>query len=99
LTTFVLPSNYESIIFLVLTFADGLLIGVAIKKGIMSFILAIIGAFLAAYIGISLPGVSVTLLLSRFSSFALYLLSRAPGVAAGLPILFLLGLAIGLWKG
>ena len=65
----------------------------------MSFILVIIAAVIAAYVGISLPGVSVSLLISKFISFLGFLFSRAPGVAAGLPVLFLAGLAIGLWKG
>lgn len=99
MTAFALPSSYQSILYLILTFADGLLFGVAIKKGIMSFILFIIGAVIATYVGISLPGVSASLLLGKLVTFLGYLLSRAPSFAVGLPVLFLVGLAIGLWKG
>ena len=99
MTTFALPSSYQSVIYLVLTFADGLIFGIAIKKGILSFILMIIGALIGTYIGISLPGVSVSLLLSKVLVFLGYILSKAPSFAVGLPVLFLIGLAIGLWKG
>jgi len=99
MTGFAIPSNYQSLLYLILTFADGLLFGVAIKKGIMSFILFIIGSLIAAYVGISLPGISANLLITKLVSFLGYLVSKAPSVAVGLPILFILGLAIGLWKG
>ncbi len=99
MTAFALPSSYQSILYLILTFADGLLFGVAIKKGILSFILFIIGAVIATYVGISLPGISVSLLISKLVIFLGYILSKAPSFAVGLPVLFLIGLAIGLWKG
>ena len=97
--TFSIPSNYQQIVYAVLAFADGLIIGFAIKKGIVSFILLLIGVFLGGYIGLSLPGISVSLLLSKIATFASYLLSKAPVMFAGLPLLFLVGLAIGIWKG
>ncbi len=99
MTAFALPTNYQSIIYLVLTFADGLIFGIAIKKGILSFILMIIGVLIGTYVGISLPGVSLSLLLSKVIVFLGYILSKAPSFAVGLPVLFLIGLAIGLWKG
>ncbi|MGC8600122.1 MAG: hypothetical protein ACP5LX_03565 [Nitrososphaeria archaeon] len=97
--TFVIPVQYQQIIDFILIFADGIIIGAAIKKGIISFILILIGLFIASYVGISFPGVSFELLLSKAINFASYVFSKAPLQFAGLPILFLIGLAIGLWKG
>jgi hypothetical protein len=96
---FVLPTSYQAVLYLVLIFASGLLFGVAIKKAVMSFILSIVGAIIAAYVGVSLPGISASALLSRLVGFLSYLAGHAPVVAAGLPVLFLVGLAIGLWRG
>ncbi|MEM3197759.1 MAG: hypothetical protein QXL00_07530 [Conexivisphaerales archaeon] len=99
MTAFTLPSSYQSIIYLILTFVDGLLFGIAIKKGIVSFVLFIIGVFIATYVGISLPGISATLLISKLVNFLGYILGKAPSFVVGLPVLFLVGLALGLWKG
>ena len=96
---FVLPTSYQAALYLVLTFTSGLLFGVAIKKAVASFILSIVGAIIAVYVGVSLPGISASALLSRLVGFLSYLAGHAPAVAAGLPVLFLVGLAIGLWRG
>jgi len=96
---FLIPAQYQQIINLVLIFADGIIIGAAIKKGLTSFILILIGLVIASYVGISFPGVSFELLLSKAVSFASYMFSKTPLQFTGLPILFLIGLAIGLWKG
>jgi hypothetical protein len=97
--TFIIPTQYQQMIDLALIFVDGIIIGAAIKKGLTSFILMLIGLFIASYVGITFPGVSFELLLSKALNFASYMLSKAPLQFTGLPILFLIGLAIGLWKG
>ncbi|MGC8665053.1 MAG: hypothetical protein ACP5FU_06735 [Nitrososphaeria archaeon] len=97
--SFSVPSNYQQIAYIVLAFADGVIIGLAIKKGIVSFILLIIGILLSSYIGLTLPGLSLSVILSKIVAYSSYLLSKAPAMFAGLPVLFLIGLAIGLWKG
>ncbi|MGC9189898.1 MAG: hypothetical protein ACP5GG_04195 [Conexivisphaera sp.] len=94
----VLPSTYQAVLYLALTFISGLLFGVAIKKALTSFILSIIGAIIAVYVGISLPGISAGALL-RFAGLLPHLAGHAPAAATGLPVLFLVGLALGLWKG
>ncbi len=96
---FAIPAQYQQIIDLILIFADGIIIGVAIKKGILSFVLIIIGLVIASYVGISFPGISFQLILSKAVNLTSYMLSKAPVQFTGLPILFLIGLAIGLWKG
>ncbi len=92
-------AQYQPIIDLILTFVDGLIFGVAIKKGILSFILAVVGVIIGSYIGITLPGLSLQLLITKAVTLASYLLSKAPLQLSSFPILFILGLAIGLWKG
>ncbi len=99
MTTFAIPTDYQGIFYLVLTFVDGLLFGLAIKKGILAFIIFLVAAFLATYIGLSLPSISITTLFSRAISFLTYATARAPAIMVGLPILFFVGLAVGLWKG
>ncbi len=86
-------------LYLVITFIDGLLFGLAIKKGIVAFIIFLIAAFLATYIGLSLPGISISTLFSKGISFITFAVSKAPAIMVGLPILFFAGLGIGLWKG
>ncbi|MGC8569598.1 MAG: hypothetical protein ACP5LW_06315 [Nitrososphaeria archaeon] len=94
-----IPPQYQQIITLVLVFVDGLIFGVAIKKGVISFVLFLIGLFIASYIGLSLPYVNAQLLISRAISFITYVMHRSSYTLTGLPILFLIGLALGLWKG
>lgn len=90
---------YQPFILMALTFVDGLLFGLAIKKGVVSFVLLIIAIFIGTYVGISLPGVSVSNIISEISSQISALASQAPQMFAGVSIFFLIGLAIGIWKG
>ncbi len=90
---------YSPLIMVVLSFVDGLLLGLAIKKGLLSFILLVAALLLGSYIGISMPGLSADYLISRAS----YLISRwastVPLTFSGVSIFFLLGLVVGIWKG
>ncbi len=99
MTAFVVPTDYQGIFYMILAFVDGLLFGLAIKKGILAFIIFVVAAFLATYIGLSLPSISIGALISRSILFLTYAAARAPAIMVGLPILFFVGLAIGLWKG
>ena len=93
----------SSIISIILTFAAGLFIGLAIKKGIMAFVFAIIGFLIASYVGIAfIPKVSISYEIHKWSSFFLTYVSTVKFGAIQLTlsvVLFLIGLAIGLWKG
>lgn len=86
-----------------LTFVVGLLFGLAIKKGALAFVLAIIGFLIASYVGLTfIPKISIgyeinkaTLLVSGYiKDFQLGALTITLSIAV-----FLLGIAIGLWKG
>ncbi|EQB65155.1 MAG: hypothetical protein AMDU3_IPLC00003G0007 [Thermoplasmatales archaeon I-plasma] len=94
---------YSAIISIILTFAAGLFIGLAVKKGIMAFVFAIIGFLIASYVGIAfIPKVSITYEIHKWSSFFLTYVSTVKFGAIQLTlsvVLFLIGLAIGLWKG
>ncbi|MEM0135508.1 MAG: hypothetical protein QXU18_09865 [Thermoplasmatales archaeon] len=94
---------WNTILDFVLTFVVGLLFGLAIKKGAMAFLLAIIGFLIAGYVGITfIPKVSITYEINRFFALAAaYLKDFQIGtLAVSLTVvLFLIGLAIGLWKG
>jgi hypothetical protein len=95
--------SITSLVDFVLTFVVGLLFGLAIKKGAMAFILGIIGLLIAGYVGLSfVPKISVSYELSRWASLAVAYVKdiHVGGIALSLTIvLFLIGLAIGLWKG
>ncbi|MGC9077024.1 MAG: hypothetical protein ACP5HT_07305 [Conexivisphaera sp.] len=93
----ILPSTYQAVLYLALTFISGLLPGVTIEKALASFTLSIIGAVIAVYVGISPPGISAGALLTRFAGLLPHLAGHAPAAATGLP--FLVGLAPGLRKG
>ena len=94
-----IPTNLNSIISIVLALVDGLLFGVAIKKAITSVILAIVGLVIAGYIGINLPGINTALLMSKVPTIIAYVSKVAPQLLVGVPIFFIIGLAVGFWKG
>ena len=95
--------SYNQIITIILTFVSGLLIGLAVKKGLTALILGIVGVVIAGYVGIAfIPKISLTYEFHKWSSFFLTYISTVKFGAVQLTlsvILFLIGLAIGLWKG
>ena len=95
--------SYNQIITIILTFASGLLIGLAVKKGLTALILGIVGIVIAGYVGMAfVPKVSLTYEFHKWSSFFLTYISTVKFGAVQLTlsvILFLIGLAVGLWKG
>lgn len=95
--------NINSIVDLILSFAAGLLFGLAIKKALTGFILAIIAFIISAYIGLTfIPKISISYEMHKWSLFFLsYMSSFKFGsiVLSIIVIVFLVGLAIGLWKG
>ncbi|EQB72492.1 MAG: hypothetical protein AMDU4_FER2C00137G0045 [Ferroplasma sp. Type II] len=95
-------------ILLAIALIDGLLFGLAIKKGIVSAILLIIAFILAGYAGLSfIPNISTSKVISYATTFFYKNMSNAPGLLnlghAGavtiVLVLFLIGLGIGIWKG
>ena len=95
--------EWTTIMDFVLTFVAVLLFGLAIKKGVVAFVLAIVGFVIAGYVGLTfVPKISLSYEISKFIALALAYFKDAQigTLAVSLTvILFLIGLVIGLWKG
>lgn len=97
-----LPSDlqaYSSIITVVLLFVDGLLFGVAIKKAIISIVLIMVGLVLAGVIGLSIPFISSGEVWTHVVNIATSQASHIGPIFYGFPIFWIIGLAIGIWRG
>lgn len=94
---------YWSVILLLLTFVDGLIFGIAIKKALASAIYFIIGILLAGFIGLSLPVPSSEAITKTVFDLLVQnmgmLYNKVGAIVVGLPVLFIIGLLIGLLKG
>lgn len=100
--------DYSGFIIPILAIIDGLLFGLAIKKGIVSFILLLVAFVISGYIGFTNSfKMPVSDIFSRIVSFVE---NNAHGLATLVPIgstgavsllvvLFVIGLGIGIWKG
>ncbi len=88
---------------LFLVFLDGLLFGVAVKKGVVSIILIAIGLFIGTYIGLSfIPQVSISSVISKISSNAATfesVLHFGSFTLTFIVLLFIIGFGIGIWRG
>ncbi len=90
---------YSSIISLILLFADGLLFGLAAKKGLVSIILIIIGLVLAGLIGLSIPFLSAGNVWSHVVEIFSSEIGHLGPVFVGFPIVWIIGFGFGIWKG
>ncbi len=84
---------------LLLLFVDGAIFGLAIKKGITSIILIVIGLVLASFVGLAIPFLSLTVVLNFISGFIASEISHLGPLFLTFPVLWILGLLIGVWKG
>ncbi|BAB59530.1 TVG0374366 [Thermoplasma volcanium GSS1] len=96
------------VVLLIVALIDGLLFGLAIKKGVTSFILIIIALIISTYVGFSFaPHVSLTNVTAKLVP---YIKTYADQITKAISIgfggslsltivLFLIGLGVGLWKG
>ena len=100
--------DVNGIVVIILALVDGLFFGLAIKKGVVSFVLLFVAFFLAAYMGFSfVPKVSFSSIISKIMSTVVNHISIITGsLALGtagsfslLVVFFVVGLAVGLWKG
>jgi ABC-type sulfate transport system permease subunit len=92
---------YASIISIILLFVDGLLFGLAAKKGIMSIVLIVIGIILAGVLGLTIPFVSFNLIWSHIVNIVTTqaAANNLGGIFYAFPIFWIIGFAIGIWKG
>ena len=97
-----LPSDlqsYSSVITIILLFGDGLIFGVASKKALTSVVLIIIGLVVAGAIGLSIPFLSINGLWTHVTGILVSQASHIGPILYGFPIFWILGFAIGTWKG
>jgi len=90
---------YSSIITLVLLFVDGLLFGLAIKKAVVSVVLMIVGLALAGVVGLSIPFLSTSEVWTHVSNIITSQASHIGPIFYGFPIFWIIGFAIGIWRG
>lgn len=94
----VFGADYTYVI-LLLTFISGLFIGLALKKGLTSIVLGVIGYVIASYIALPfLPTISTASVTSLGTSYLNLIHFHSVVVSFSL-VLFAIGLAIGIWKG
>lgn len=93
------PTAYQAYVSFALILVAGVLIGAAVKKAITSAILFVVGVAVASFSGIT-----------AFSFYAKAVTAHLPAILASayahfgasitaFPILFLIGAAVGFWKG
>lgn len=90
---------YSSVITVVLFFIDGLLFGVAAKKAIVSVVLIAVGLVLAGFIGLSIPFLSLGDVWTHVVNIATTQVKHIGPIFYGFPIFWIIGFAIGIWKG
>jgi hypothetical protein len=89
----------SAIIPIVLLFVDGLLFGIAAKKGITSAILIIVGLILAGAIGLTIPFITTANIWSHIVNIFMSQASHIGAVFYAMPLFWIVGFGIGLWKG
>ena len=90
---------YAAYITLLLVFVDGLLFGLAVKKGLISIILMVVAFFLAYFVGLSfIPRIDI---INVIHSVVNYMATVKFGslILSFSLILFIVGFGIGAWKG
>jgi len=92
-------SSYAAIINLALLFVDGLLFGLALKKGLTSAMLLLVAFALTAYVGLSIPYLSSADILTHLFNIILSLSNHLGALFVTFPVFFILGIAIGFWRG
>ena len=105
MSTFGLDITTSGTGFIIATFIIGLLLGVIVKrvfKLALAIIALIVVLFVTGYVNLSLSEVNQETILHAFTANAPAVASGAQQVATLLPLTsaaFLIGIALGLWKG
>jgi hypothetical protein len=84
---------------LVLLFVDGAIFGLAIKKGFVSIILIVLGLIIASIVGLTIPFINGSSIASFVTGFILSEITRIGPLFLSFPILWIIGLLVGIWKG
>ena len=93
------PTTIAGIVAIVLLLADGLIFGIAAKKALTSVILIIIGLLLAGFAGVVIPFITANQVFSQITSLFVSEASRIGPIVYSLPVFWIIGFALGLWKG
>ncbi len=87
---------------IILLFFGGLFLGLAIKKGVVSIILFIIAVLILSYAGIHFANISyysvLHIIFYEFNKHFSIMYSNMPSLGTDF-IVFIIGFALGLWKG
>jgi ABC-type phosphate/phosphonate transport system permease subunit len=97
-----LPSQllpFASIIGVILTFVDGLIFGVAVKKAITSVILVVVALLLAGFIGLTIPFLSTSNIMTHLLNILISQARLIGPLIYALPLFWIVGFALGIWKG
>ena len=87
------------IVGILLLLADGFIFGIAVKKGISSVILIILGLLLAAFIGLAIPFLSVSGVWTHMVNVIISVASHIGALIYVFPVSLIIGFALGLWQG
>lgn len=93
------PTTIAGVVSIILLFADGLVFGLAAKKGVTSAILIIIGLVLAGAIGLTIPFISLTDVWTHIVNIFVSEASHIGAIFYSFPLFWLIGFGLGLWKG
>ncbi len=93
------PGTLAGVIAIVLLLADGFIFGLAGKKALTSIVLIIVGLILAGFIGVVVPFLTTSNVISHLTSVLSSLASQIGPLAYSFPVFWIIGFALGLWKG
>ncbi|MHB1909975.1 MAG: sialidase family protein [Nitrososphaerales archaeon] len=99
---FVLPpalQPYSSLITIALLFVSGLLMGIGVKKALVGAILIIVGLLVASFSGLGLPFLNPTFIVGHLLAIMQSQLKDLGPVFFTFPIFWIVGFAVGIWKG
>lgn len=94
-----IPGTLSGIVGILLLLADGFIFGLAAKKAITSAIFIVVGLLLATFIGIVIPFLTVS---DVWTHVVNILISQAGNIGVifyAFPIFWIIGFALGIWKG
>jgi hypothetical protein len=94
-----IPTTLDGVIGLLLLLLDGFIFGLAAKKAISSVILIIIGLLLAGFVGVAIPYLTVSGIESHLVNIFISQASHLGAIFYAFPIFWIIGFALGIWKG
>jgi hypothetical protein len=93
------PGTLAGILAIILLLADGFIFGLAAKKALTSIVLIIVGLILAGFVGVVVPFLTTNNVLSHLSNVFASLAIHIGPLVYSFPVFWIIGFALGLWKG